>query len=257
MADQSSLRPEVSTVAGDSRSAMGEAIWFPGRWIGGISLILGPVLLLAGVVLRLPFHFFFPQQLEAFKVHPVRISVAYSTFVTGNVMMWPAIATLSRLIAARSPAWAVWGGTLVIFGLFARTFHAGVDHLAFQLVRVQNLETATQAVGASYGAFHVFHFLSPAIFFGWIVLALAAYRSGTIGFLRSIALALMAAVPLGVLKGSSMMSVIGTVGLCVALVPLGIQELFTGPLPSTRVALAWFLIIVGLGLIFFLLGEAG
>lgn len=38
---------------------------FPGRWIGGLTLILGPLLLLAGVLLRSKFHFFFPDQLRA------------------------------------------------------------------------------------------------------------------------------------------------------------------------------------------------
>ncbi|WP_230474397.1 hypothetical protein [Calidifontibacillus erzurumensis] len=33
--------------------------WFPGRWIGGLSLIIGPLLLLAAALLRIQFHFFF------------------------------------------------------------------------------------------------------------------------------------------------------------------------------------------------------
>lgn len=32
--------------------------WFPGRWIGGLSLILGPLLLLTAALLRIQFHFF-------------------------------------------------------------------------------------------------------------------------------------------------------------------------------------------------------
>jgi hypothetical protein len=63
---------------------------------------------------------------------------SYNIFVAGNILMWPAIVTLAKLIGAKRPGWAVWGGTLVVFGLFARTFHAGIDHFAFQLVRVQN-----------------------------------------------------------------------------------------------------------------------
>jgi hypothetical protein len=44
----------------------------------------------------------------------------------------------------RSPQLAFWGGLLVILGLFARTFHAGIDHLAYQIVNVQSLKLATK-----------------------------------------------------------------------------------------------------------------
>ena len=128
---------------------------FPGHYLGGVSLILGPILLLTGILLRLRFHFFFPNQLAAFRSHPTLITASYSCFLAGNILLWPAIMTLAQIIGVRKPHWALWGGTLVIFGLFARTFHAGVDHLAFQLVRVHGAEVATTTVASSYGAFHV------------------------------------------------------------------------------------------------------
>lgn len=106
----------------------------------------------------------------------------------------------------------MWGGTLAMLGLFARTFHAGVDHLAFQLVHVQGLEVATQAVRDSYGANHIVKTLNPAIMLGWIVLAIGAYRAGTLGLVRSVALGLMACLMMGVLKGSSIVSVIAAGG---------------------------------------------
>ncbi len=188
-------------------------------------MVLGPLFLLTGVLLRIRYHFFFPQQLAAFEQAPALITASYSAFVVGNVLMWPAVVTLARLIAVKCPGWALWGGTLAMFGLFARTFHAGVDHLAFQLVRVQNLKSATQAVADSYGAFHIFHYVSFAILFGWIVLAIGAYRSGTLGLPRSLGLGLMSALMIGVLKGSTASSVTATAGLAVALVPLGVALL--------------------------------
>ncbi|WP_248925634.1 hypothetical protein [Paenibacillus hamazuiensis] len=154
---------------------------FPGRWAGGIALILGPVLLLAGTVLKFPFHFFFPAQLAAYEDHPALLTAAYSTFNAGNVLLWPAVLALAGLIGARKPGWALWGGIFAIFGLFARAFHAGVDHLAFQLVRTGSVEMATKTVAESYGAFHIFSMFNLAIMLGWVVLAVGAYRSGTLG----------------------------------------------------------------------------
>ena len=234
-----------------------DGYWFPGRWIGGTTMILGPLLLFTGVLLRIQFNFFFPKQLAAFQQHPTLMTASYSCFLAGNILMWPAIATLARLIGLKRPHWALWGGTLVIFGLFARTFHAGVDHLAFQLVRVQDLHLATQAVADSYGAFQIVSGLTAAILFGWIVLAIGAYLSGTMRLLRSIALGLMSALMIGVLKGSSPTSVVATGGLCIALVPLGVKLLREHPTPSFRNLVGWSLFVAALIALMFYFGQLG
>jgi hypothetical protein len=220
-------------------------------------MILGPILLLAGTLLRIQFHFFFPQQLAAFAERPILIVSSYSAFLAGNILLFPAVATLARLIGATRPGLALWGGAFVIFGLFARTFHAGIDHLAFQLVRVQSLEIATKTVADSYGAFHIVSTLNPVIFFGWIILAIGAYLSGTLGLFRSIALGMMSALMFGVLKGSSMASVIVISGLCVAFVPLGVDVLRNGPTPSYRTIFGWSALIIGLLILLSYLGRAG
>jgi hypothetical protein len=240
-----------------SNESNAEGAWFPGRWVGGTAMILGPLLLLTGVLLRLPFDFFFPHQLEAFKEYPKLMLASYSTFNAGNVLMSLAVITLAKLIGTTKPGWALWGGVLTIFGLLARTFHAGVDHLAFQLVRNQNMELATKIVADSYGAFHLFSIFNLAILLGWIVLAIGAYRSGTLPLLRTIALGLMSALPLGVLKGTTPFSVVATVGLCIALIPLGFKVLRYGPIPSLRTILGWVLLITLLGFLFFFIGQAG
>ncbi|MFF7554526.1 hypothetical protein ACFZA9_16770 [Streptomyces olivaceus] len=77
-----------------------EATGFPGRWVGGTTMVLGPLLMLTG---------------------------------------------------ARNVGWGLWGGALATSGLFARTFHARVNHLALQLVRSQASGPTTEAVSAGYG----------------------------------------------------------------------------------------------------------
>ncbi|WP_067182153.1 hypothetical protein [Microtetraspora niveoalba] len=204
---------------------------FPGRWVEGVALVLGPVLMLAGVLLRVDVDAFFPGQLAAFAGNPGRMTASYSAFAAGNVLLWPAVIALVRRVWPARPRWALWGGVMVLSGLFARVFHAGVDHLAFQLVDVRGVEAARTVIADSYGAFHVFHSLSIAIFFGWIVLAVGAWRAGVLGTVRSIALASVSALPIGVLKGTWPMSIVATACLCVALVPLGVRVLRDGPAP--------------------------
>jgi hypothetical protein len=231
--------------------------WFPGRWVGGVSMIVAPMILLAAALSRLQFGFFFPQQLEAFQSHPVQMFTAYSLFLAGNVLLWPAVATLGHLIGRARPSWATWGCTLAMLGLFARTFHAGIDHLAFQLVRVQGLASATSTIAASYGSYHIVSALNPAIMFGWVVLAIGAYLAGVLGLLRSVALGSMAALMLGVLKGSSPVSAVVTIGLCVALIPLGISVLRDGPTPSRMAVIGGCVLTVVLIAVFAFLGQAG
>ena len=220
-------------------------------------MVLAPVLLLIGVLLRIQFHFFFPQQLAAFKERPTLIAAAYNFFLAGNIALWPAIATLARLIGRTKPGWAVWGSSFVMFGLFARTFHAGADFMAVQMVRVLDVEVATKAVAGSYGAFHIVSSLNGAILFGWIVLAIGTYLSGTLGLIRSIALGLMSALMMGVLKGSSLTSVLATAGLCVALVPLGVAILRAPPTPHLRTVLGWAVLLTGIIAALFFLGQLG
>ncbi len=223
--------------------------WFPGPWVGGIAMILGPLLMSAGVLLRIRYHFFFPQQLQAYDAEPSLMVAAYSLFVAGNVLMWPAVVTLAQMIGATRPGWAVWGGSLVMFGLFTRTFHGGIDHLAFQLVDVQGLSAATKAVADSYGVWHVFRFPALTIVTGWVVLAIGAYRSRVLGPVRSLALGCMWILALGTLKGTEVpQSPVALAGLCVAFVPLGVRVLREGPRPTRRIrwltALAVLLTVV-------------
>ena len=207
---------------------------FPGRWLAGTSLLLGPVLLLTGVVLRARFHFFFPDQLTAYERHPTLMTASYSCFAAGTVALWPAVSALAARIAPARPILAALGGGLTLLGLFARTFHAGVDHLAFQLVDAGGARSATTTVGDSYQSFHIFQYAPFAIMLGWIVLAAGAWRSGVLSPVRSLTLGLMALLPLGVLKGTTPLSIVATAGLCFALVPLGLAVLSDGPRPTRR-----------------------
>lgn len=230
---------------------------FPGRWLGGISLVLAPLLLLTGELLKFRFDFFFPEQLRAYQSHPTLMFTAYSLFLAGNILLWPAIVTLANLIGRSKPVWAVWGGSLVLFGLFARTFHSGINHLAFQLVNILSLPKATETVAQSYGAFHIVSTLSGAILFGWAVLAVGAWLSGTLRPVGVIALAMMSALMIGVLKGGTVMSVIATSCLCIALVPLGVRVLAHGSMPPARLFWGWLIFSSAVIGLFFFLGQAG
>jgi hypothetical protein len=229
----------------------------PARWVAGVSLVVAPLLLLTGVLLRLPHDFFFPAQLAAYELHPVLMSASYGCFAAGTVLLWPGVVALTARIGARCPTLALWGGVLAVLGLFGRTFHAGVDHLAFQLVRGAGPREATEAVGAAYGAFHVFSALNSAILAGWVLLAVGAYRARVLGPVRAVALTLTAALPLGVLKGTTPLSVVAVAGLCVALVPLGVALMRERPAPRRSAVALHVATVTAAAVAMIVLGQMG
>lgn len=226
--------------------------WFPGRWIGGLSLIIGPLLFLAAALLRVQFYFFYDAQLGAYAEHPALITAAYSCFVLGCMFLWPGIIALARSIGTKYPVLAVWAGMFTILGLIGRVFHGGIDHLAFQLVNVQGLDAATRAVDDSYQAFHIVRHFNGMMMIGWLLLAIGAYRSQILGLVRSVALASMLFLPLGTLKGTRTESIFLILGLCIALVPLGVGMLRDGPRISRR-AVLWTIACIALQITFIVL----
>ena len=237
--------------------SINDDFWFPGRWVGGITMILAPLLFLIGMLLRIQYHFFFPQQLQAFQDNPTLMITAYNFFIVGNIFLFPAILTLVRLNGKKKGQISLWGGMFVILGLFARTFQGGINHLAFQLVDLHGLDMATKTIADSYGAFNLIATLNGTIMFGWLILAIGSYLSGTLGLFKSICLGLMAALMSGVLKGTSLFSVVAASGLCIALIPLGFKVLNQGEKPSLSVVGSWAILIVVLTALLYFLGQAG
>jgi hypothetical protein len=221
--------------------------WFPGRLIGGLALVTGPVVWCAGLLVRaLAFRtagftpaqleafdrqpFAAPAQLAAYEVNPALVTAGYALFVAGALLMWPAIVTLARIVAARSPALAYSGGALMIFGLFARAYFAGVDQTAFQLTEMLGLEQTTRVVmdsyvDISYGPWWIPVTASAGQYVGALLLGIGAYRSATFGLGRTLLFVWPWTLWGGVLKQSDFPDAVGAGALCLVLVPLGIRVL--------------------------------
>ncbi|QYC41951.1 hypothetical protein Nocox_21735 [Nonomuraea coxensis DSM 45129] len=252
----------VDRRAANATADLGRPHLFPGRWVSAISLIGGPILIMTGTLLRSPFHFFVPHQLAAYTRHPALVTAAYTCFAAGFVLLWPAVMTLAQRIAATSPLWGLWGGCLVIVGLFTRTFQFGTDHLALHLTDGFGLQTMLKGIDDYYTAWgdtrwHPFKAMSGPAFFGWVVLAIGAYRSGALGLGRSVALGLMSVLALGPLKGTQVpQSFIAVGGLCVAFIPLGISLLRSGPPPTGR-AMVWVVVLIVVHILMTAYGPRG
>lgn len=248
----------MTTATVDRQHTTDRTLTFPGPWLAGVSLIVGPLLLLTGTLLRLGVPFFFPHQLAAYERQPTLVGTAYALFLAGTIALWPGIVAVAARVGVTRPAWAMWGGSLVIFGLFGRAFHYGVNAFAFSLVDSTGLSTASQAVSAYYSYPEwVASSLAMAIVLGWVVLATGCFLSRTLRLLPAVALASMSGLMVGVLKGSTWASAVQVAGLTVALVPLGVTYLRGADRPSRRTALQPALLLLLLLVGSVVLGQLG
>ncbi|UJW30390.1 hypothetical protein L3Q67_35080 [Saccharothrix sp. AJ9571] len=221
--------------------------WFPGRVIGGAALVLGPLVWWAGLFLRylaLRSGAFTPEQLAefagqpfaarsqlaAYLANPGLVTAGYACFAAGALLLWPAFATLARIVAARAPVLARWGGALVVLGLFGRLYFAGVDQTAFHLAASQGLDRATDFVLAhyaeiSYGPWRVGVTASACKYLGMLLLAVGAFRSGTFGLGRCLVLLWAGTLWGGVLKAVHLADLFEYGALCLVFLPLGIRVL--------------------------------
>ena len=221
--------------------------WFPGRIVGGAALILAPLVWSAGLLLRylavnsVAFSpeqlaefdrqpFAAPMQLAVYAENPALVTAGYACFALGTILLCPAVITLARIVAARSPWSALVGGTLLVLGLFSRLYWAGVDQTAFQLIGQLGLEQTTKIVmdtyvDVSYGPWRVPVTAAFGLYIGTLVLAIGAYRSGTFGVGRLLLFLWSGTLWTGHLKESTFVDVVSTGVLCLVLVPLGVQVL--------------------------------
>ncbi|MER7079638.1 hypothetical protein SAMN02982929_03085 [Saccharopolyspora kobensis] len=235
--------------------------WPPGRLIGGAALIAGPLVWLAGLLVR---HlgaraaefspqqeayfaaqtFDAPSQLAAYAQHPSLVTAGYALFAGGTILLFPAVVAFARLVAARCPRLAFWGCTLFVISLFARLYFSGVDLTAFQLVDRIGLQQATDFVlssyvDLSYGLWRIPVTASAGSILGMLLLVLGAWRAGVLGLVRGTLLLLFGWVFMGVLKESAIpLGVLGGgVSVCLVFIPLGVAAL-RDRLPELRTAAA-------------------
>ncbi|MGP3919376.1 hypothetical protein [Nonomuraea sp. 10N515B] len=227
---------------------------FPGRWVSGVTMVLAPLFLLTGALLRVPYDFFFPAQLAAHESEPALLTTSYTLIAVGTFLLWPAVALLAATIGS---GWGLVGGLFTMSGLFARVLHAGADHMAFRLTDAVGAGAAAKVVSETYGAFQPLSFLNVAILAGWPILAFGAWRAGVLGPIRALALASAAALPLGVLKGTTPLSLVAVAGLAIAFVSYGLAVLNAPPRPSRAAVLRWVPITLATLGLMIVLGQAG
>jgi hypothetical protein len=234
-----------------------------GRAVAAAVLILGPLLWCLGLVLRTlavssagftteevaqfaADQFAVREQLAAYAANPALTVAGYATFLLGAILLIPAFAALAYLAARQSPRLATAGGLLVVFGLLARVYFAGVEQVAFQLVDARGVEAAATTVTGtyvdiSYGPWRIPVTAAFGQYLGAPLLAAALYRSRIFGGVRTLIFLWSAAMWTGVLKAAGWWDVIAASALFVVLAILAVQLIRKGEpdLRHDRRPLSW------------------
>lgn len=226
---------------------------FPGRLIGGGCLIVGPLVFLAGLVVRhtgsrvarftpeqqaafARDQFAAPGQLAAYAQHPDLVVAGYALFALGAILLVPGIVTFAGAVARRARQLAFWGGTLFVLAMLARLYFSGVDLTGFQLVETVGLQQATSVVresyvDLSYGLWRIPVTASVGSIAGMLLLAVGAFRAGVLGLVRCLLLVAFGWIWMGVLKEATLDSLLLGAAGALVLVPFGIRML-RGDIPE-------------------------
>jgi hypothetical protein len=186
------------------------------------------------------------EQLSAYAADPALTVAGYAVFLIGAILLIPAVVTLAGLAMTRSPWLAVLGGLLVLLGMLARLYFAGVEQAAFQLADAQGLDAAAgfvvdTYVDTSYGPWRVPVTAAFGQYLGMPLLAAGLYRAKIFGGGRVLLLLWSATMWTGVLKAAGWLDVLSALALCLVFVPLAIQLVRDGEphLRQNRGLLSW------------------
>jgi hypothetical protein len=189
--------------------------------VGGLSMLLAPLLLLVGFAIHPPEPRSGAEAVEVIVDDPGRWNAAHIAFSFGMALSIPAVGGLVRLLGNRGAWFSIIGGLLaavgvVFFGVFLGVELAMSAMVSAQIERYGGLELGMQALVDLEGALPVV-LLGLSLNLGLIVLATGLFVTRAVPRWRSVAIAGASLVLVGGLFSNQ----IGAVGAAVLLVGLG------------------------------------
>lgn len=151
-----------------------------------------------------------PEQLAAYAHNPGLVTAGYALFALASILLCATVIVFAREIGGRL---ALAGGALFVASLFSRLFRSGTDLTAFELVDRLGLEQATafvmeSYVDLSYGLWRIPVTASAGSIVGAVLLAVAGWRAKALGVGRCLLLLSFGWVFMGVLKESTLITVL-------------------------------------------------
>jgi hypothetical protein len=196
------------------------------RLVAAVALILAPVIVLAGMLATpwedeattASYH-------DALAAHPAQAEIAATLLHFGYVLLLPAALGLMHLARRSSPRLAHVGGALAVLGLATLPGLLVTDFydlaLAEALPRAQSVAISEASQAGWAGAVMGLSAIAP-MFFGLILLAVAAYRAGVVGIWAPFAMAIGWLSPF--VSGTGLVpAVAGALLIGAVLLPIGVR----------------------------------
>lgn len=198
---------------------------FPGKRVIGFCMIVAPIVAVISCLIGMGvYQAKGYDYVHAMGQHSALTSATFNLVVTVMVLSIFAVFGLSQLIVARRPGLGRLAGIITIVGLLGPIFFNGVYFGGFQLAGGSNEAAAGRAIDTAQRIPSVIMNISgPALVIGFILLGVAAYRSGVLRKGQAIALGITCLLPFGFISGYLAISAVGFLGFAIALVPLGVM----------------------------------
>jgi hypothetical protein len=128
------------------------------------------------------------------------------------------------MICASRPGWGRTAGTITVIGLCGpisfESLYWGAWHITD--TSANRASAALMMDRAQVIPRTIMNVTGPALVIGFVLLAVAASRSGVLDRARAVCLGVTALIPAGFISGHLAVSAIGFLGTAIALVPLGV-----------------------------------
>lgn len=210
------------------------------RRLGGVALVAGPALLVAGAVIHPREVTDAGEQLEIVAGSLNRWYLAHLLYVVAMALLIPAVLTLGRRLRERAPRLELWGTGLAVVGLCASAGLIVIEGFGgWQLAQLSDRQAATQAfdhITHSAGILVPFAIMGLALSAGLVVLTVGLLRTATapawMGWTLGAGAVLLA---IGLAAEIHVAFLAGVVGIAVGLVAAGVEDLgLTAPSRTVR-----------------------
>jgi hypothetical protein len=211
------------------------------RRLGGIAMIVGPGLLLAGALVHPREVTDAGEQLQIAAGSLNRWYLAHLLYVVATAVLVPAVLAAGRRLRARAPRLELWGTALAVAGLFSTAGLVCIEGFgAWQLAQSPDRAAAVATfdhLTHSAGIVIPFAILGLAFSAGLVVLAVGLARTATAAPWTAWTLGVAAVVlAVGLVGAFHPAFLAGVVGIVVALVATGLGDLGLTPTSGTVAA---------------------
>lgn len=196
---------------------------FPGRVVTGTCLVVGPLLAIAGTVVGVgAYHAKGADFVAGMADHPHAV-VGVQLAQASMMMLLLGVTGLAGMISTNRPTWGRTAGTLSVLGLCGpiafEHLYWGASHLtdtAAHRAAAATMIDQSQIIPRS-----IMNITGPCLVVGFLLLGIAAAKSGVLDRPRAVCLGVTALIPFGFISGYLAISAVAFVGTAIALVPLG------------------------------------